>query len=76
VKSTPLIKLPDSIEPLFDRGPPYGATGRQRQPLRSSGSMAPRATKNQRHNLLPAPTNDRLSHEMDRCTGPVTRSWS
>jgi hypothetical protein len=48
--------------------PPYAATGRQRQPseARIDGS---RPTRNQLHNLLPAPTNDRLSHEMVHGSG-------
>jgi hypothetical protein len=29
----------------------------------------PAGYRNQRRNLLPAPTNDRLSHETDRFTG-------
>jgi hypothetical protein len=40
VKSTPLIKLPDSIEPLFDRGPAA-------EPLKSQVSCVARTASAQ-----------------------------
>ena len=50
--------------------------GRRNSPVGNPKQPGEHRQMNQRYDLLPAPTNDRLAHETDRFTGSGQPQWS